>query len=164
MDIGTGAGFPGLPLAMVLPDLHVTLMESTGKKITFLDHIITTLGLANAYTLRARAEEAGQQVEHREAYDIVTARAVARLPILGEYMLPLAKIGGVCIAMKGQSAHDEAKQARRAIEILGGRFSGIEAIPLPGVADPHHLVIIQKIDPTPKQFPRRPGLPTQKPL
>ncbi len=164
MDVGTGAGFPGLALQIAFPHLEVTLLEATGKKIAFLDHIISSLGLTNARTVQARAEEAGHLPEHREQYDLVTARAVARLPSLAEYLLPLARMGGRCIAMKGATAMMEAADARQALAVLGGRLVGVEAVTLPEVDEPHYLVVIEKIAPTPAIYPRKPGIPTRKPL
>jgi 16S rRNA (guanine527-N7)-methyltransferase len=164
IDVGTGAGFPGLPLAIVYPAIQVTLMEATGKKVAFMDHVIAELGLTNARTLHARAEEAGQMPDQRAAYDLVLARAVARLPALCEYLLPLARVGGRCIAMKGASAHEEAKDSRHALQILGGRMDRIVEVPLPDVDEPHYLVVIEKTDATPTPYPRKPGIPTRKPL
>ena len=164
IDIGSGAGFPGLPLQIAFPDLRVTLLESTGKKVTFLHHIIDTLGLTNARTLHARAEDAAHMPEERDAYDLVLARAVARLPSLLEYMLPFAALRGRCIAMKGVTASEEAHSAAHALTLLGGHLRGIERIELPNVEDEHNLVVVEKIERTPDAYPRRPGLPTQKPL
>jgi 16S rRNA (guanine527-N7)-methyltransferase len=164
IDVGTGAGFPGLPLAIAHPSVRVTLLEATGKKIAFLEHVIALLGLTNAVTLHARAEDAGQHPAHRAAYDLAVARAVARLPVLLEYLLPLVRVGGRCIAMKGVTAHEEAESARRALRTLGGRLIGIEPVMLPGVDEPHYLVMVEKIAPTPPLYPRKPGTPSKKPL
>lgn len=164
IDIGTGAGFPGLALKIAFPELHVTLMEATGKKITFLNHVIQTLGLKGVDTLNARAEDAGQMREHRNRYDLVVARSVARMPVLVEYMLPLAKVNGRCVAMKGDTAASETTDAKRALVLLGGKLENIKALYLPGVPDVHNLITLQKIAPTPAAYPRKPGMPSQKPL
>ena len=164
IDVGTGAGFPGLPLAIVYPELKVTLLEATGKKVDFLAHMINVLGLDNATAVKARAEEAGHMPEHRAQYDVVVARAVARMPALMEYLLPLAKNGGRCIAMKGTTAEEESKDAQKALKILGGRVFSIDSVQLPQVDDLHYLVTVEKVNPTPSGFPRKPGVPTRKPL
>lgn len=164
IDVGTGAGFPGLALAIVFPKLHVTFMDSTGKKLKFIDHVGKALKLNNIATLHSRAEDAGRHKKHREAYDIVTARAVARMPALMEYTLPLAKLEGQVIAMKGSTAYDETNNAAKAIHTLGGELFSIEEIRLPTINDPRYLVIVDKIDPTPRQYPRNAGTPTREPI
>jgi 16S rRNA (guanine527-N7)-methyltransferase len=164
IDVGTGAGFPGLPLAMVFSHINVTLLEATGKKVAFLEHLIDEFSLINVQAVHARAEEAGQMTAHRTKYDLVLARAVARLPSLLEYLLPLAKVGGYCIAMKGRTAHEEAADSARALQTLGGRLHDIITVELPEVNEPHYLVVVEKTSATPAAYPRKPGIPTHKPL
>ena len=165
IDIGTGAGFPGLPLKIALgPELTLTLVEATGKKITFLDAVVKELGLQGVTSVKARAEEIGQDPAHRERYDVAVARAVAELPVLLEYLLPAVKVGGRAIAQKGATAPAEAETAHAAARRLGGHLREIIALTLPGLPDPRHLVIYDKVQATPKQYPRRPGLPSKSPL
>jgi 16S rRNA (guanine527-N7)-methyltransferase len=164
IDVGTGAGFPGLPLRLVYPAIDLTLMEATTKKTKFLEHIAALLNLNNVHILNARAEEAGQEVAHREKFDVVLARAVAQLPVLGEYMLPLCKVGGRCIALKGETAAAETQRAENALRILGGQLEKIIPVELPKVVETHYLVVIQKTAATPPQYPRRAGIPAKRPL
>lgn len=164
IDVGSGAGFPGLPLKIALPDIRLTLLEATGKKTAFLQHIVATLDLTKVMVLTARAEEAGRQPEHRERYDVAVARAVTTLPVLAEYTLPLAKVGGRVVVQKGQHPADEIKQAANALGILGGKVGQILPVTVPGLTAERHLVVIQKNRSTPKQYPRRPGLPAKKPI
>ena len=164
IDVGAGAGFPGLPLKIVCPQIQLTLLEATGKKTTFLQHMITQLNLSQVKIANARAEEAGQDPAHREHYDVVVARAVAHMPILAEYLLPLCRVGGPCIAMKGESAAAEIGLAENALRLLGGRFVQLTPIELPHVAETHYLVVIEKVAATPHHYPRKPGIPSKKPL
>lgn len=164
IDIGTGAGMPGIPLKILYPRMKLTLVESIGKKIEFCRHIVTTLGLENVTLLTARAEELGQDKIHREQYDWAVARAVANLPVLSEYLLPLVKRGGGMLAQKGDSAPAEAQAALKAIHVLGGSLRQLMPIVLPGVAEDRYLVIVDKVAATPPGYPRRVGLPSKRPI
>jgi len=163
-DIGTGAGFPGIPLKIVLPELRLTLVESVGKKAEFCHHIVKLLGLEGVEVLTVRAEELGQLQQYRERYDWVVARAVSSMPILAEYLLPLVSIGGAMLAQKGESAHAETHAAENAFRILGGSLRKVSLVTLPGVADDRYLVVVDKKAATPMQYPRRTGIPAKKPL
>lgn len=164
IDIGTGAGFPGIPLKIACPQLQITLVESVGKKADFCRHIIQSLGLEGVEVVQERAETIGQMPHYREQFDWVVARAVAALPILVEYMLPLARLGGSAIAMKGESAPAEAHAADRATHLLGGKLRRLAPITLPGVVDERYLVVIDKVAATPSQYPRHVGVPAKKPI
>jgi 16S rRNA (guanine527-N7)-methyltransferase len=164
IDIGTGAGFPGLALKLVLPNLRLTLVESVGKKAAFCQHIVDTLKLEKVSVLQARAEDLGQDKAHREKYDWAVARAVANLPVLSEYLLPLARVGGGMLAQKGDTAPAEAHAAQRAIQLLGGQIRQLRPVELPGVAEDRYLVIVDKVAPTPPGYPRRVGLPSKRPI
>ena len=164
VDIGTGAGFPGIPLKIVLPQMRLTLVESVGKKAAFCEHIVAALKLDKVTVLQARAEELGQDRAHRETYDWAVARAVANLPVLAEFLLPLARVGGGMLAQKGESAVAEAQAAERAVQVLGGQLRQVKKVELPGVAEDRYLVVVDKKAPTPPGYPRRVGLPAKRPI
>jgi 16S rRNA (guanine527-N7)-methyltransferase len=164
IDIGTGAGFPGIPLKIAYPHLRLTLVESVGKKADFCRHMVDVLHLEKVDVLQARAEDLGQTASQREVYDLAVARAVAAMPVLAEYLLPLVKVGGRVIAQKGESAPAEVHAAEHAIKVLGGRVQQLKPIILPGVADERFLVLIDKVATTPSIYPRRAGLAAKRPL
>lgn len=164
IDVGTGAGFPGIPLKILLPQIHLTLVESIGKKARFCEHMVNLLHLENVLVIQTRAEDLGRDLQFREKFDWAIARAVANLPILVEYLLPLVKIGGSVIAQKGESGPAETNKASLAIHILGGKLRQLLPVTIPGVADERYLVIIDKVGATPKFYPRLPGIPSKKPL
>lgn len=164
IDIGSGAGFPGMVLKIARPQLDVTLVEATGKKVTFLQAAITELGLAGIRAIHARAEELGQSVEHREAYDIVTARAVAALPVLQELCVPLLRVGGVGIFPKGMEIADELRAGAAAASLVGARIVSSDPIAQAAGEPRSRLVVVVKLGPTPNRYPRRSGLPAKEPL
>lgn len=163
-DVGTGAGFPGIPLKIYCPSLKVTLIDSLAKRLNFLQTVIEKLELKGIRCVHMRAEDAGRDIKHREKYDIVTARAVARLSVLVEYCLPLVKNGGVFIALKGSKYKEEIEVAGKALQILGGKPISATAVKLPGLDDGRAIVKIAKIRTTPKEYPRKAGLPDKQPL
>ncbi|HEY9153119.1 MAG TPA: 16S rRNA (guanine(527)-N(7))-methyltransferase RsmG [Anaerolineales bacterium] len=164
VDIGTGAGFPGLPLKILYPSMRVTLVESVGKKAMFCEHIIRMLSIENIEVIKARAEDVGQLAAHRETYDCAVARAVASMNILSEYLLPLVRIGGIMLAQKGESGPAEAQEAEKAMKLLGGKLQQVIQVNLPGVPDDRYLVIVNKSHATPPKFPRKAGMPMKQPL
>jgi 16S rRNA (guanine527-N7)-methyltransferase len=164
IDIGTGAGFPGIPLKIMFPQIQLVLVESVGKKAQFCQHIIEKLELDKTEILTLRAEEMGQLPKYREKFDCAVARAVASLPVLVEYLLPLVKIGGVMLAQKGENGVVEAHQAEKTIKLLGGCIKKLRQVQLPGVAETRYLITVDKIAATPPQYPRRVGVPSKTPL
>jgi len=164
LDIGTGAGFPGLPLKICRPEIWVTLVESLEKRVSFLRKVILELGLEKVTVLHVRAEELGHDKNHREKYDRVVARAVAELAVLAEYCMPAVKVGGYFLAMKGPKVDEEIEGARRAMEILGGEIKKNINFKLPLMGDERNMVLIKKIRCTPEKYPRRMGVPLKKPL
>ncbi len=164
IDVGTGAGFPGIPLKIIYPSMQLTLVESVGKKAMFCQHIISVLGLEGVNVIQARAEDLGQKTAHRETYDWAVARAVANLNVLSEYLLPLVKVGGIVLAQKGESGPAEAQSAENAMKLLGGKLKQLIPVNLPGVADDRYLVLIDKVAATPPKYPRNAGMPAKTPL
>ena len=163
IDVGTGAGFPGLPVKISCPELSVTLMDSLEKRLNFLNEVITALGLKDCSTVHSRAEDAGRSKKFREKYDIVTARAVAKLSVLAEYCLPFVKVGGVFLAMKSHSEEEET-EASKAIALLGGTIEKSDTFKLPGTDMERTIIVVRKIRPTPPRFPRKAGTPSKTPI
>jgi 16S rRNA (guanine527-N7)-methyltransferase len=164
IDVGTGAGLPGLPLKIVLPHIRLVLLEATAKKVKFLEHLIDILGLKDIEIVNRRAEEAAHNVDYREKFDLVLSRAVASLPILVELALPFCAVGGCLIAQKKGNIQKEVHQSQKAIGLLGGILSEVKPVELEELKDNRMLVIIDKIGPTPPGYPRRPGIPAKRPV
>ncbi|WP_066426024.1 16S rRNA (guanine(527)-N(7))-methyltransferase RsmG [Anabaena sp. 4-3] len=164
IDIGTGAGFPGVPIAIVAPNSTITLVDSTRKKINFIDTILDKLALTNAKTLVSRAEEIGQQTQHRQQYDIALIRAVSNASVCAEYTLPLLKQGGLAIIYRGTWTEEETQTLQNAVIQLGGEIEAIENFSTPLTHSIRHCLHLRKIATTPAKFPRTVGTPTQKPL
>ena len=164
IDVGTGAGFPGLPLKIFCPEIKLTLMDSLNKRIKFLQTVVEELGLKDVECVHARAEEGARNKKYRESFDIAVSRAVARLPILCEYCLPFVKKGGHFIALKGMQYHDEAEEAAKAIKVMGGSHTDIRPVKLPELDDKRAVITITKTMPTPKAYPRKAGTPTKNPI
>lgn len=163
-DVGAGAGFPSIPLKIAFPDIHVTIVDSLNKRIHFLEHLAKELRLENVRFIHDRAESFGQLKEHRESYDVVTARAVARMSVLTELCLPLVKVGGTFIAMKGSSGQEELQTGKKAITLLGGAVKEKYSFLLPMEESERNIFLITKEKPTPKKYPRKPGTPNRSPL
>lgn len=164
VDVGAGAGLPGLALRIACPKLRLSLIEATGKKVRFIEHVAQMLGLTDVQPIQGRAEELALREPYRAAYDLVVARAVAPLPTLVEYLLPLARRGGRVVAYKGSAAHEEAMAAEYAIGVLGGHLRKLIPVEVPGLVETRCLVIIDKVSQTPDGYPRGRGLPRKQPL
>jgi 16S rRNA (guanine527-N7)-methyltransferase len=164
IDVGTGAGLPGILLRIVFPGLKLTLLEATARKTRFLEHVIKGMGLKNVEIVTGRAEDAARLPLYREKYGVVVSRAVAPLPVLAELTVPFAGIGGIVIAQKKGEIKGEIKSAEKAIEILGGRVREIKRVTLEGPEDDRCLVIMEKVKETPEKYPRRPGMPGKRPI
>ncbi|MBE9217375.1 16S rRNA (guanine(527)-N(7))-methyltransferase RsmG [Dolichospermum flos-aquae LEGE 04289] len=164
IDIGTGAGFPGLPIALIFPNSQVTLLDSTGKKIAFIETVLSALALNNAKTLLGRAEEIGQQYEHRQNYDVAVIRAVGNVSVCAEYSLPLVRKGGLSIIYRGSWSEAENESLETAVEQLGGVVELIEEFSTPLSNSMRHCLYLRKVTNTPISFPRGVGIPSQKPI
>ena len=164
IDVGTGAGLPGIPLAVYAPQLTVTLLDSLNKRVCFLTEVTAAMGLQNVRCIHARAEEAARTAEYRAAYDIAVSRAVARLPILLEYTLPFVRVGGTLLALKGRAYAEEQKEARRAAEVLGGGRITARPVHLPGLDDVRAILTMIKERQTPAIYPRGGGAPARRPI
>ncbi len=163
IDVGTGAGFPGLVLKILNPEMDVLLLDALAKRLRFLDTIIDQLGLGNIETWHGRAEDAARSPDLREHFDVATARAVAALPVLCEYCLPFVRVGGIFVAMKGQ-ASENWQDARQAIGLLGGKLESIREFDLPGTDMKRTILVVRKTNPTPRGYPRKAGQPSKNPL
>lgn len=164
IDVGTGAGFPGIPLKIYRPDLRLTLLDSLNKRISFLQAVVDTLQLDQTLCVHGRAEEAARNREHREKYDVSVSRAVAKLSVLSEYCLPFVKKGGFFLALKGMKYQEEMKEAEKAVKILGGGEMASRPVHLPGLEDKRAIISIRKILQTPKAYPRKAGTPERNPI
>lgn len=164
IDLGTGAGFPGIPLKIKNESIDITLVDSLNKRVNFLNEVIKELNLKNITAIHSRIEDLAHDKNYREKYDVVTSRAVANMSTLVEYMLPFAKIGGICICMKGPNVDEELENAKGAIKKLGGKIEKVESLTLPDSDIERNIVIIKKISQTDKKYPRKAGTPSKDPL
>lgn len=164
VDVGTGAGFPGIPIKILRPDVKVVLVDSLNKRINFLNEVIKELDLQNIETVHARAEEFGRNKKYRETFDIATSRAVANFSTLSEYLIPLIKENGKVIYMKGSDVKEELENAQKAIKVLGGKIVGKEEFYLPKSDIKRNIIIVKKVEKTPARYPRKPGTPAKEPI
>lgn len=164
IDVGTGAGFPGIPIKIAREDVEIVLMDSLNKRINFLNDVIENLGLEKIETIHSRAEELGKNKNYREKFDVATSRAVANLNTLSEYMLPFVKKGGVAICMKGPDANEELDKAKKAISILGGTAREVYSFVLPNSDISRNVVVVEKVRNTPAKYPRKAGTPAKEPI
>lgn len=164
IDVGTGAGFPGIPLSIIRNDLKITLMDSLNKRINFLDEVIKENCLNNVDTIHSRAEELGKNKDYREQFDVATSRAVASLEVLLEYMLPFVKVGGYCVCMKGSNIDEELENSKKALTLLNGKIENIIKFELPESDYGRNIIVVKKTASTPGRYPRKPGTPSKEPL
>ena len=164
IDVGTGAGFPGLPLKILDKDINITLLDSLNKRINFLNEVIETLGLEKIKTIHGRVEEVARNKEYRECFDVAVSRAVAPLNVLLEYMIPLLKVGGKCICMKGSNAEEEIEISKNSLKRLNAEVEIVESFNLPWTDMKRNIVVVKKLAKTDNVFPRKAGTPSKKPL
>jgi len=164
VDVGTGAGFPGIPIKIANSTLNITLLDSLNKRINFLNEVIQENNLEKIETVHSRVEDFGNNLKYREKFDVATSRAVANLSVLAEYMLPLVKVGGRCICMKGSEIDEELEKSKNAINILGGKIVKVEQFKLIDSDNTRNIVIIEKVKKTPNKYPRKAGMPAKQPL
>lgn len=162
IDVGTGAGFPGIPLKIARPDLTITLLDSLGKRVKFLEEVIQNLQLTQVKAVHARAEDYAKQ--NREKYDVATSRAVANLSVLTEYLLPFVTLGGIAVSMKGSDIKEELKGAEKAIHVLGGKIEKVDSFSLLTTEMKRNIILLKKVNPTPQKYPRKAGMPAKEPI
>lgn len=164
IDVGTGAGFPGIAVKIAFPHLHLVLLDSLKKRVTFLQEVAQELGLTQVECIHGRAEDLGKHPKYRQAFELATARAVARLNVLAEYCLPFVKVGGIFVAMKGTDVSEEMEEARQALNILGKTTLEVTSFALPENRGGRNLLLMKKRNQTPKAYPRKAGTPSKQPL
>ena len=164
LDVGTGAGFPGIPVKIIRDDVTIVLLDSLNKRILFLEDVIEKLKLTNIIAVHGRAEEFGKNKKFRQCFDIVTSRAVANMAVLSEYLLPFVKIDGKAVIMKGSECEEELKDAEKAISVLGGKLKSVDKFFLPSSDIKRSIIVLDKIKNTPSQYPRKAGTPAKKPI
>jgi len=164
IDVGAGAGFPGMPIKIICPSIRLSLLEARNKKTIFLEKVTDEMNFQKVKILNGRAEIFGKSVDYREKYDVVISRAVAHLSVLSEYCLPLVRVGGLFVAQKGRSYKKETEKSIKTIQVLGGELIGVENVRIPFIDQERHLLLIKKIKGTPSEYPRRVGLPQKRPL
>ena len=164
LDVGTGAGFPGIPVKIVRDDVEVVLLDSLNKRILFLDDVINKLNMKNIRAIHGRAEEFGRNKDFRQCFDVVTSRAVANMAVLSEYLIPFSKLGGKCVIMKGADFEEELNNSKKAIKVLGGKINSVDEFVLPASDMKRTIVVVDKVGDTPKQYPRKAGTPAKKPI
>lgn len=164
IDVGTGAGFPGIPLSILREDLQITLMDSLNKRINFLNEVVIDNDIKNVETIHSRAEELARNENYREQYDVAVSRAVASLNVLLEYMLPFVKVGGYCICMKGSNIEEEVLNSKKILQIMNSKIEKIETFNLPESDYGRNIIIIKKLGKTPQKYPRKAGMPAKEPI